>query len=363
MNRENLDRLKEILAVPTHSGDESRLIEYLKGVLDTKGYDYTVDGQGNIYVTKGVSEAYPLFVAHTDTVHKVNENLRIKEYIHDDYNHKEKVALTGYDVETDLPSGCGGDDKCGVYLALEMLDTYENVKAAFFISEEIGCIGSRGAVKTNPEFFQNVGYAIQYDSPEGDSLSSTLMGKYLFESSDVFTDKVGGLIKEHGITNWANHPYTDIWTLMDEFDFCCLNLAAGYYRYHTRNEYVIVDDVQNGYELGIKLVEALGENKYNRPEKEYNWRDRWTSSSNNGGSKGRYTGFSRTTDVVPSQGPITLNENVEPITPEEERRMADLSMKSLNEWSDADWEFYEDYTDRKWDDNYKDDGWDINFLF
>lgn len=341
MENDKLDRLKEILSVPSHSGDESRMIKYLTEVLDVKGYDYTVDNQGNIFVTKGVSESYPLFVAHTDTVHRVNENLTIREYIQNGDGHTNKIALTGFDVTNNEPSGCGGDDKCGVYLALEMLDTYENVKAAFFISEEIGCVGSRGAVKTNPEFFKNVGYAIQYDSPEGDSLSSTLMGKYLFESSDVFTNKVGELIKEHGITKWANHPYTDIWPLMDEFDFCCLNLAAGYYRYHTKLEYVIVDDVQNGYDLGVKLVETLGENKYVRPEKTYNptpWVNRAQSNY--------------TPTVVHT--PQILIE-VSKITTEEENRMSKLQLLSLNEWSDGDWEFYENYTDRKWVNSDKND--------
>jgi hypothetical protein len=332
MNREKLDRLIEVLSVPTYSGEESRMIEYLKSVLDSKGYDYTVDGIGNIFVTKGISESYPLFVAHTDTVHRVNENLRIKEYVHNGEGHVNKEALTGFDVKTGEPSGCGGDDKCGVFLALEMLDILENVKAAFFISEEIGCVGSRRAVKTNPEFFKNVGYAIQYDSPEGDSLSSTLMGKYLFESSRDFTDKVGGVIKEHGITKWANHPYTDIWPLIDEFDFCCLNLAAGYYRYHTKHEYVIVDDVQNGYELGLKLFEILGENKYERPNKTYN-------------SYSVDRSVSRPSQLTTT--PTLLVED-KPITPQEEERMEKLQLVSLNDWTDDDWDFYEDYTDRKW---------------
>jgi hypothetical protein len=350
MIREKLDRLKEVLSVPTHSRDESRMIAYLEKVLTEKGYDYTKDELGNIFVTKGTSENYPLFVAHTDTVHRVNENLRIDEYVHNGEGHVDKVALTGYDVETGKPSGCGGDDKCGVYLALEMLDTFDNVKAGFFISEEIGCIGSKAAVKTNPDFFKNVGYAIQYDSPEGDSCSSTLMGKYLFESSEDFTGKVGDTMKEHGITKWANHPYTDIWPLMEAFDFCCLNLAAGYYRYHSAYEYVIVDDVQNGYDLGIKLVEILGENKYERPEKEYSWTSGWTNRR------------STTPTTTPTKRTVIVEHK--PITEAEERRMADLQMKSLNDWTDAEWDFYEDYADRKWDEQ-DDDGWgdfDINFL-
>jgi hypothetical protein len=93
-------------------------------------------------------------------------------------------------------------------------------------------------------------------------MSLTLMGRYLFNQKSEFAEKVTGLITEHGITDWAYHPYTDVWQIMEKFNIACLNLAAGYYRYHTDNEYVIVDDVQNGYELGLKLVEQLGENKY-----------------------------------------------------------------------------------------------------
>jgi len=258
MNSEKLGRLKEVLAVPTYSRNEVLMIEYLKKVLDQKGYDYTVDNLGNIYVTKGVAEWYPCFVAHTDTVHTVNPNLTVVQLEEDG-----KTILTGIDKETMKPSGIGGDDKCGVFLCLEMLDKLDNVKIALFVSEEIGCVGSKQA---DPEFFKNVGYAIQYDSPEGDSMSMTLMGKKLFNAESDFGSKVGNLILEHGITYWERHPYTDIWPLMEKFGFSCLNLAAGYHRYHTANEYVVVEEVENSFELGLKLHEILGENYYERVE-------------------------------------------------------------------------------------------------
>ena len=50
--------------------------------------------------------------------------------------------------------------------------------------------------------------------------------------------------------------------LKKKFDFPCLNFAAGYYNYHTKNEYVIVDDVQNAIDLGVKVVNTLGNKKY-----------------------------------------------------------------------------------------------------
>lgn len=262
MNEIKLNRLKEVLSIQTHSREEDLMIAYLEDVLTQKGYDHYKDSIGNVYVTKGETEFYPCFVSHTDTVHQINHNMKVVEL-----EENGKKILTGIDMETMNPSGIGGDDKCGVYLCLEMLDKLDNVKVAFFVSEEIGCIGSRQA---DPEFFKNVGYAIQYDSPKGNSMSMSLMGIELFGKQTNFGEKVSPLILEHGITDWARHPYTDIWPLMEKFGFSCLNLAAGYYNYHTPTEYVIVDDVTNAFELGLRLHEELGENFYERPKEKKN---------------------------------------------------------------------------------------------
>ncbi len=282
MEDRKLQRLKEVLSVPTHSRQEDLMIEYLEKTLTEKGYEYQKDSIGNIYVTKGDTEYFPCFVAHTDTVHSVNLNLKVIQL-----EENNKTILTGIDSKTYSPSGIGGDDKCGVFLCLEMLDKLDNVKIALFVSEEIGCVGSRQA---DPEFFKNVGYAIQYDSPKGNSMSMSLMGKELFGKSTNFGEKVSPLILEHGINDWARHPYTDIWPLMEKFGFSCLNLAAGYHRYHTENEYVVVEEVQNAFELGLKLHETLGENFYERPqEKEEEEKSLITSIFGGYGSSNKQT--------------------------------------------------------------------------
>ena len=43
-----LQRLKEVLSVPTHSRQEDLMIEYLEKTLSGKGYDYQKDSIGNI---------------------------------------------------------------------------------------------------------------------------------------------------------------------------------------------------------------------------------------------------------------------------------------------------------------------------
>ena len=242
----NKEKLIEVLSIPTYSGEEDRMINYLSVVLKEKQLDYTIDPIGNIYVTKGESKSYPCFVSHTDTVHKINERLEV--YTNSDGH------LQGRDSSDGTPLGIGGDDKCGIYLCLEMLEQLEYVKVAFFVGEEIGMTGSKEAC---PKFFSNVKYAIQFDSPEGDTMSMTLMRKPLFEPKSLFGTTVSQVIKQRGITKLQHHPYTDVYQLMIKFDIPCLNLAAGYYQYHTQNEYVVIDDVENTRKLAIELVDSL----------------------------------------------------------------------------------------------------------
>ena len=254
MKRENIDRFKEVLGVHTYFGQEHRMVEYLRKVLTAKGYSFEVDEVNrNIYVTKGEADFYPCFVSHIDTVHQINERMIV---IEDNYDGVE--VLTGIDSETEKPSGVGGDDKCGVYLCLEFLDKLDNVKAVFFAGEEYGMVGSK---QLRPEFFDDVAYAIQYDSPQGNSMSMSLQGIDLFNRESDFGDKVTPLLHEHGITNWARHPYTDAYQIITRTEVSALNLAAGYHRYHTPSEYVVLDEVQNSFDLGMKLVESLGYDK------------------------------------------------------------------------------------------------------
>tara|TARA_B100000963_G_scaffold351961_1_gene364400 strand:+ start:4539 stop:5321 length:783 start_codon:yes stop_codon:yes gene_type:complete len=242
----NQELLKEVLSVPTFFGEEDNMINFLKDYLESKDLEYKVDDIGNIYVTKGDSDKYPCFVSHTDTVHQVNERLEVYE--------NQDGNLQGRDSVDRTPLGIGGDDKCGVYLCLEMLDKLDNIKVAFFVGEEYGMVGSKQA---DPDFFSNVLYSIQFDSPYGNTMSMTLMNKPLFDIDSPFGKTVGPILKEYGITEWQHHPYTDTYQLMIKFGFPCLNIAAGYHRYHTVNEYVVPSEVNNSLELALNLFHNL----------------------------------------------------------------------------------------------------------
>ena len=166
------EKLKELLSIPTKTWKEDRLISYLIEHFESRGYHYEVDDMGNLYVTKGISEYYPLVLAHTDSVHDIKEMVVKEEYLPNSQGDK-KLALKAYTKEGGLPTGIGGDDKAGVFICLQLLEKFDVIKGFFPVAEETGCHGSRGAKE---EFFNNVGYAIQFDSTENDTMSLSLMG-------------------------------------------------------------------------------------------------------------------------------------------------------------------------------------------
>ena len=162
MTPEKIQHLKEVLSIPTKTYQETLMIEYLDKYFTEKGYNHTIDQHGNVYVTKGESDMYPCVIAHTDTVHSITDMVVEEEQLPNVLGEL-KDSFKAYQAVTGNPVGIGGDDKCGVYSCLEILERLPVIKAAFFVSEETGCHGSR---KASPEFFSNVGYCIQFDAPE-----------------------------------------------------------------------------------------------------------------------------------------------------------------------------------------------------
>ena len=256
-----IQRLKDLLSVPTYTWEEEELIQYIVETTENLCDEITLDDLGNIYITKGTCEPntyYPCFVAHLDTVHE-KVDMVVEEERHPNAQGELKPAFKAYEEVSGEPTGIGGDDKAGVFICLELLRELDKCKIFLPVAEETGCHGSK---KANPDFFKDVGYAIQFDSTENNTMSKTLMGVKLFENEGNFIEEVKEVILEHGITDWLHHPYTDTMMLKNLFDFSCLNFAAGYYQYHTKNEYVIIEDTLNTLSLAKKIVKILGNKKY-----------------------------------------------------------------------------------------------------
>ena len=251
--------LKEILSIPSYSGNERKLVNFICEFLEENKIPYKVDELFNIYCTKGDADIYPCVVAHTDTVHN-NNHIDVRTELKKNCRNVLKEAYKGYDAKG-KPTGIGGDDKAGVFACLTLLLELPVLKAAFFVSEEIGCKGSKEA---DEAFFENVGYAIQFDAPFDYMVTEVSSGVPLFDRRSEFFKKANTVLIEYIIPEYGSHPFTDVYALKKLFDFSCINLSIGYYDHHTADEYVILEDVENGIKIGREMIASLGYEKYKK---------------------------------------------------------------------------------------------------
>jgi tripeptide aminopeptidase len=274
----NLELLKDVLSVPTKTYQEERMVTFLVNWLTENSIPHFVDEHNNVYATKQESLElpedfyFPCVISHTDTVHNI-DTINVREEMLNNAQGEEKLSYKAYNDEGN-PTGIGGDDKCGVFACLTLLQELPNVKAAFFVSEETGCHGS---LKASEEFFENVGYGIQFDAPENWMVTERCFGQVLFDRDSEFFESCDKVLTEGMDNNYMEymvHPYTDVYALRGKFDFSCINFSIGYYNYHTKHEYVVVEDVFNGIDMGKKMIESLGNKLHHKKASQYDWRTR-----------------------------------------------------------------------------------------
>jgi hypothetical protein len=258
--------LLEVLSIETCSKEEDQMIDYLLAFFAKNGIQSWRDDMGNVYAQKGELtgiQKYPLVVAHTDTVHRIHGNqIFPKRLLLPNFAGELKPALQGYDQDGN-PVGLGADCKVGVALCLMHFLRQPLLKGFFPVQEEIG---ARGAEKYDAEFMQNVGYAIEFDSPG--NTSSITLGNLLMNNPEdpnglgkVWTDLLLEFSDQYATEyTLEQHSYTDIVKLRPLFS--CCNVPVGYYMYHTKSEYLVEEEAFRALALGEELINRLGYQHY-----------------------------------------------------------------------------------------------------
>lgn len=254
--------LREVLSIPTFYGGEELIIKYIANFAERNGIDFYIDQRNNVYLTKGEiqpDESYPCVVAHMDTVHTDQEELvdSGQKILINEFVVSGKTRLKGINPIKSTPTGIGGDNKCGLYIALKLMLEFDVIKGAFFVEEETGMNGSKYADDT---FFANVGYAIQFDAPSRNWFSEKLMGVKLWNKS--FLEKVRPALDAFSVDNFTHDPYTDVLQMRTKYNMCCAVFPSGYYCQHTSNEYVIPEETEECFKLGVEAIKLLGNIRY-----------------------------------------------------------------------------------------------------
>lgn len=215
----------------------ARIIRELKKI---QGVYYTADHLGNIYAQKGNAKNYPCVVAHMDSVHDIVEDLHVLEF---------NGILTGFNRHTMKQTGIGGDDKVGIYIALKCLEKFDNIKAVFFVSEEVGCVGSG---ECDMSFFKDCRFVLQADRKGSKDFITSAGGVEL--SGKEFQDAVKTYVNKRGFS-FATGMMTDVQELKRRgLSVACANVSCGYHRPHQSDEFVVVRQVENTLSLFRDII-------------------------------------------------------------------------------------------------------------
>ena len=202
-----LENFKKILRMK----QQDLKLTCLKYLLEKK---YNIEyGDGYLY---GEGDIPVMLVAHLDTV------------------HREIPYQIYYDNEQDVmwsPQGIGGDDRCGIYSIMKILETYKP-HVLFLEDEEKGCIGAGKAVERL--YAPDVNFIIELDRRGiNDCVFYDCGNKKFQEYIETF-----GFETKQG-------SFTDIVELSDAWQIASVNLSIGYFDEHTYSE-----------TIHIKLMEA-----------------------------------------------------------------------------------------------------------
>lgn len=209
--------------------------EELKSVLPVflknRDYDDVIVEDGFIYAKGDVPI---LLTAHMDTVHD--------EAVIDYY---EKLDDDGSHIIYS-PQGIGGDDRCGIYAILRIIET-KKCSVLFCEDEEIGCVGSKKFCKTDYiNEISNCKYIIELDRKGNTdavfySCDNPDFTKFILDNTE-FEERYGS--------------YSDISYLAPEAGIAAVNLSCGYYKPHTKEEYVVLEELYYTINTVRKLVDV-----------------------------------------------------------------------------------------------------------
>ena len=201
--------------------------------LQSRGYN-----PDNMYHTNDFlyaeGDAPYMLVAHLDTVHKELPSVIC-------YSRDGNYIMS--------PQGIGGDDRCGVYIILSLLNRLSfKPYILFTMGEEKGCIGAKAFIKfmsDDPYSIPDLKFIVEYDRKGDKDCVFYRCGNKDFEK---FVEGFG--------FKTALGSCSDICHIAPEFGCAAVNLSSGYYNPHTQHEYVCMADMHNTIDASFKMLTA-----------------------------------------------------------------------------------------------------------
>lgn len=237
---DNLELLISLYEIHSPSGEEKRMRKFIRKKAFEYGADHAeMDRHGNLFITKGTGD-FPCVVAHMDQVQEFHSN-DFQCFVCGD-------TILGYSQSKKRQEGLGADDKNGIFVALECLRKFDNIKLAFFTEEECGTIGSSAA---DISFFDDCRFVVQCDRKGNSDFVDNIFSMSLCSEEfihDTEMEKFGYAPHAGGLT--------DVYALSENFlDVSCCNMSCGYYNPHTDEEVTSISDLERCRDFVFHIIE------------------------------------------------------------------------------------------------------------
>jgi hypothetical protein len=258
--------LQYVLKVQSCSKEEQRMAEAVTKFVkkNCKNHIILTDDIGNMFVKRVQNETnVPYIVAHLDTVHIIRDN---DDYIVNRVTNTEQegggVYIENYRrtiysalTKEGKPTGIGGDDKCGIAIALYLL-TKINCNVIFFVQEEIGC---RGSAVCNESWLEKASVVFQPDRKGNSDFVTATNGVIVFP--DVYKNNYADLLTKYGYKYTPEGLATDVGELKrsGKLKVASANIACGYYNAHSPTEYIVFEETFNAMLFIKELCETTKE--------------------------------------------------------------------------------------------------------
>ena len=266
------------LARPHGSTTTERYTKWLRGQLPAHlGADPTRvwrDALGNLHVDNRDDMSHrSLFIAHVDTVHRIEGNNRILKT-------DKKWFADG--------AALGADDGVGNALLMHMLHAGVPGYYIFSQGEECGGLGAKHIAKAYPDLLVQFDRAIAFDRKGTDSVISHQGWSRC--CSDVFAQALSDALNDTDATMELMYSPDDTGVYTDTAEFTdsipeCTNISCGYMHEHTQKEELDIGHFDRlaaavllvaWDDLPVHRDTTVNEYKsYAGYDKWYDWRDKW----------------------------------------------------------------------------------------
>lgn len=189
-------------------------------------YKYKVENKDGFLYAKG--DVPVLLVAHMDTVHK-----------------QLPTKTVEVDGKISSPQGIGGDDRCGIFIIMNLVKKF-HCSVVLCENEEIGGVGARKFANSSFINQLDVNFIVEFDR-----MNATDAVFYSCDNPE-FTDFVTDLTGY----KTAFGTFSDISVIAPASKIAAVNLSCGYYKAHTTDEYVVYEEMMDTIEAAEALIDA-----------------------------------------------------------------------------------------------------------